>query len=145
MRKTERIRIDTEDNAHTRRDGQTEGRLGREPLKCIVYDEWVRGPVRSIIHRVACLYEAGRMEDAIRTASALGREDLTIMPALITVLDPVMSQLVIRYSCPKLAWDISPLEPLIDRLEKHNGVRSFIVALQVCLLLYSPYCPSSPL
>lgn len=89
---------------------------GGEPLKCIIYEEWVRGPLRSIVYRVACLCEDGRMEDAIHAASELGRGHPAVTPALITELNPVMSKLVIRHSYPKLAWDISPLEPLIDRL-----------------------------
>lgn len=85
-------------------------------LKCVSYDEWVRGPVRSIIDRSTGLFKGGRQNEAVRAAAELGENNIVISPALLTGLDPLMSNLVIRYAFPTLTWDISPLEPLIDKL-----------------------------
>ena len=55
-RKDEQVAtIEAESGAADYADGSAMPFDGDDPMKCIVYDYWVRGPIRSIVHRVACL------------------------------------------------------------------------------------------
>lgn len=116
MQKKDADFIRQEDWATERTKGTDESMSAADLLKCVSFDEWVRGPVRSIINRSMSLLNGGRQSEAVKAAAELGGNNIVISPTLLTALDPLMSNLVIRYAFPTLTWDISPLEPLIDRL-----------------------------
>jgi len=98
-----------------------------EPMEQILYGKGTGGPfgpslanlylstcrsLREIKH----LCEEGKMSEAVELSAELGRSGVALCASHVMELNPLMSKIVGRPAMIRLAWNIVPLEPLIQRL-----------------------------